>query len=121
MKWYKGNRCRNISLNEITISKRGIYFNNELVNNLNLSSYNFAQVAYIDKTHVAIQFTSRRIDDASNFKVCIIKSGAIRINAVKFVKNYFDTSNLKHGFIDITERDNDHILLTCNLEEIYKK
>ena len=120
MNWFKNSKSKNICNDQVTLAKNGLYFNMEVVVNLNLDDYNFAQVALIDDKTFFTQFTRARINDATNYKVIMTPKRAIRVNCIQFVDKYFNArQDVKHCKLKVIERDVEHLIIECKLEEEY--
>lgn len=120
MNWFKNHKSRNLCNDSVTLAKNGLYFNMEVVNNLSLGDYNFAQVAVFDDKAFIVQFTLNRVNDATNYRVIITPKGASKVCCVQFVDKYFNTRHdIKHCRLKIVERDADHLRIICKLEEEY--
>lgn len=92
----------------------------EVVNNLRLDDYNFAQVALLDDKTFIVQFTLNRVNDATNYRVIITSKGASKVSCIQFVDKYFNARHdVKHCKLKVVERDIDHLMIECKLEEEY--
>jgi hypothetical protein len=92
----------------------------EVVNNLSLDDYNFAQVALLDDKTFIVQFTLNRVNDATNYRIIILPKGAAKVNCIQFVDKYFNARHdVKHCKLKVVERDIDHLMIECKLEEEY--
>ena len=120
MNWFKNHKSKNLCNDSVTLAKNGLYFNMEVVNNLSLDDYNFAQVALFDDETFIVQFTLNRVNDATNYKVIITSKGASKVSCVQFVDRYFNARHdVKHCILKVIERDADHLMIKCKLEEEY--
>lgn len=120
MNWFKNCKSKNICNDQVTLAKNGLYFNMEVVVNLKLDDYNFAQVALIDDKTFFTQFTCARINDATNYKVIMTPKRAIKVNCIQFVDKYFHArQDVKHCKLKVIERDIEHLIIECKLEEEY--
>lgn len=115
--WFKSKKHRYVSLNEITLMSKGIFINNEIVKNLALLKFNYAQVAIINDDSFILQFTTFRLAEAGNYRVSMTRSGAMRINCKQFVQIYFNIiKNPKYAHIETIEKDEKHLILQCKIK-----
>lgn len=120
MNWFKNHKSKNLCNDSVTLAKNGLYFNMEVVNNLSLDDYNFAQVALLDDKTFIVQFTLNRVNDATNYRVIITSKGASKVSCIQFVDKYFNARHdVKHCKLKVVERDADHLMIKCKLEEEY--
>ena len=120
MNWFKNHKSKNTCNDSVTLAKNGLYFNIEVVNNLRLDGYNFAQVALLDDKTFIVQFTLNRVNDATNYRVIITPKGASKVCCIQFVDKYFNARHdVKHCRLKVVERDADHLMIKCKLEEEY--
>ena len=120
MNWFKNHKSKNLCNDSVTLAKNGLYFNMEVVNNLSLDDYNFAQVALLDDKTFIVQFTLNRVNDATNYRVIITSKGASKVSCIQFVDKYFNARHdVKHCKLKVVERDIDHLMIECKLEEEY--
>ena len=121
MNWFKNYKSKNLSSNSVTLAKNGLYFNQEATCNLKLHAFAFAQVSLTDDNVFYVQFTKYRVNDATNYKVVITDKGAAKVHCIQFVNIYFNARNdVKHCGLRVIERDAEHLLIRCILEEEYK-
>lgn len=120
MNWFKNRKSKNLAIDSVTLAKNGLYFNLEVNNNLQISKFKFAQVAITGTKTFCVQFTLNRVNEATNYKVISTPKNAIKVNCIQFVDRYFNARNdVKHAKLQVKERDNQHLLIECKLEEEY--
>lgn len=120
MNWFINNKSKNMSIDNVTLAKNGLYFNMEVNKILQLSKFKFAQVALTGVRMFCVQFTTLRVNNATNYKVMLISKDAIRVSCIQFVDKYFSArKDVKHAKLQIKERDDQHLLIECVLEEEY--
>ena len=120
MNWFKNNKSKNLSIDNVTLAKHGLYFNIEANNNLKLNHFKFAQVALIEDKIFCVQFTMHRVNNATNYKIFTTRNNAVKLNCVQFVNRYFNAyDGIKYAKSKVKERDNEHLLIECKLEEEY--
>jgi hypothetical protein len=120
MNWFKNRKSKNLAIDNVTLAKNGLYFNVEVNNNLKLSQFKFAQVAITGIKTFCVQFTLNRVNEATNYKVILTTKNAIKVNCIQFVDIYFNArEDVKHAKLQVKERDDQHLLIECTLEEEY--
>ena len=120
MNWFKNRKSKNLAIDNVTLAKNGLYFNMEVNNNLKLSQFKFAQVAITGIKIFCVQFTLNRVNNATNYKVTLTTKNAIKVNCIQFVDRYFNArEDVKHAKLQVKERDDQHLLIECKLEEEY--
>lgn len=120
MNWFKNRKSKNLAIDNVTLAKNGLYFNVEVNNNLKLSQFKFAQVAITGIKIFCVQFTLNRVNNATNYKVISTTKNAIKVNCIQFVDIYFNArEDVKHAKLQVKERDDQHLLIECKLEEEY--
>lgn len=121
MNWFKNHKSKHLSIDSVTLAKNGLYFNREVVYNLKLREFAFAQVSLVGDNTFYVQFTKHRVNDATNYKVIVTNKEAGKVNCIQFVDMYFNARNdVKHCRLRVIERDTEHLLIRCVLEEEYK-
>lgn len=120
MNWFKNRKSKNLAIDNVTLAKNGLYFNVEVNNNLKLSQFKFAQVAITGTKTFYVQFTLNRVNEATNYKIISTAKNAIKVNCIQFVDKYFNArEDVKHAKLQVKERDDQHLLIECKLEEEY--
>lgn len=118
MNWFKNRKSKNLAIDNVTLAKNGLYFNLEVNNNLKLSQFKFAQVAIIGTKIFCVQFTLNHVNNATNYKVISTTKNTIKVNCIQFVDRYFNArEDVKHAKLQVKERDDQHLLIKCKLEE----
>lgn len=120
MNWFKNRKSRNLAIDNVTLAKNGLYFNLEVNKNLQISKFNFAQVALTGIKTFCVQFTMNRVNNATNYKVMLTSKDAIKVSCIQFVDKYFGArEDVKHAKLQVKERDDQHLLIECTVEGEY--
>lgn len=120
MNWFKNRKNRNLAIDNVTLAKNGLYFNLEVNKNLQISKFNFAQVAITGTKTFCVQFTVHRMNEATNYKVALTTKNAIKVSCIQFVDKYFNArEDVKHAKLQVKERDDQHLLIECTVEGEY--
>lgn len=120
MNWFKNRKSKNLAIDSVTLAKNGLYFNLEVNKNLQLSKFRFAQVAITGVRVFCVQFTMNRVNNATNYKIMLTSKDAVKVSCIQFVDKYFGSrEDVKHAKLQVKERDDQHLLIECTLEEEY--
>lgn len=91
IKWHKQKRHgRALALNIATVSKYGIHFGCEFVENYKINDYEYACVGLTDDNHIVVRFLKDPVGMGYNYKICFNKSRSSRgcfIGCSSFVKD----------------------------------